>query len=371
MTTATIAAPAETAPRHAGASQGANGTRQAARLLSYGDALNEALHQEMARDERVFVYGIETKAFGSLRGLAERFGPARLLTTPICEEAMTGFGLGAAINGLRPVHVHIRVDFFLLAMNQLANMIAGFHYGVVGGLPVPLVIRAIVGRGWGQGFQHSKSLQSIFAHFPGLKVIMPTTAYDAKGMLTAAIRDDNPVVSIEHRWLYWQEGEVPEAPYTVPIGPGRVLRDGGDVTIVATSWMNVEAVQAADILARRGVSVEVVDVRTLAPLDDTVMVESVAKTGRCVVADCDWVSYGASAEIAARIGEKAFGRLKAPIERVGFAPAPCPTARELENAFYPNAGTLVRAAERTLGLSPADLSGENFYSHERRFTGPF
>jgi pyruvate dehydrogenase E1 component beta subunit len=342
-----------------------------ARLISYGDAINEALHQEMERDDRVFVYGIETKAFGSLRGLAERFGSRRLLATPICEEAMTGFGLGAAINGLRPVHVHIRMDFFLLAMNQLANMISGFHYGVVGRLKVPLVIRAVVGRGWGQGFQHSKSLQSMFAHLPGLKVIMPTTAYDAKGMLTAAIRDDNPVISIEHRWLYWQDGDVPETPYTVPIGPGQVLRPGTDVTIVATSWMNVEAVQAADILARRGVSVEVVDVRTLAPLDDAVMVGSVRKTGRCVVADCDWVSYGASAEIAARVGEKAFGLLKAPIERVGFAPTPCPTSRELENAFYPNAGTLVRAVERTLKLAPGDLSSENFYSHETRFTGPF
>ncbi len=340
------------------------------RTISYGDAINEALLQEMERDERVFVYGIETKAFGSLKGL-ERFGKDRFFVTPLSEEGMTGFGLGAAMNGLRPVHVHIRVDFLILAMNQLVNMVSGLHYSSIGKLKAPFLIRAIIGRGWGQGFQHSKSLQSIFAHIPGLKVIMPTTPYDAKGMITAAIRDDNPVISLEHRWLYWQEGEVPERQYTVPIGPAQILKEGSDITVISTSWMNVEAMQAAEILSRRGVKVELVDVRTLAPLDDEILVASVKKTGRCIVADTDWVVYGASAEIASRVYQKCFGHLKAPIERIGFAHVPCPTVRVLENQFYPNAATIIRAVERQLKLSPTDLSKENFYSHENRFKGPF
>jgi pyruvate dehydrogenase E1 component beta subunit len=345
------------------------------REITYQEALREALIQEMKRDKNVLAYGIgipDTNAiFGSTKGLQEMFGNERVFDTPIAEDSMTGAGLGMAINGLRPVHHHIRIDFLLLGMNQLANMVSTARYGSGGELSVPFVIRAIVGRGWGQGFQHSKSMQSIFAHVPGLKVIMPTTPYDAKGMLTAAIRDNNPVLVFEHRWLYWQTGVVPEQPYEVPIGPAEIIRRGSDITIIATSWMNVEAAQAAEILSRRGVRVEIVDQRTLAPLDDSLAVRSVKKTGRCIVADPDWVTYGASAELAARVYEKCLGSLKAPIARVGFAHTPCPTGRTLENEFYGNAGTIVRAAEKLLKLKPADLSKENFYSHENRFKGPF
>lgn len=346
------------------------------RRRSFCDALNEALHQEMARDSSVFVYGIgvpdTVKIFGTTRGLIEAFGPARCFDTPICEDTMTGFGIGAALGGLRPVHVHIRVDFLLLAMNQLVNMASTLAYASDGRLKVPLVIRAIVGRGWGQGAQHSKSLHSLFAHIPGLKVVLPTTPRDAKGLLIAAIRDDNPVVFIEHRWLYWAEDDVPEEPYTIPLGEGAILREGHDVTVVATSWMNVEALKAADILERRhGVSIEVVDPRTIAPLDEELILASVRKTGHCLVADNDWIHCGFGAEVAARVGERAFGALKSPVTRLGFAPTPCPTVRALENAFYPNAGDLVHAVEAKLGLPEADLSGEDLYSHEHRFTGPF
>ena len=247
------------------------------RMITYAQALNEAIYQEMERDSSVFVYGIENKMFGSLDGLEKKFGQKRCFSTPLSEDAMTGFGLGAAINGLRPIHTHIRIDFFLLAMNQLINMISSYHYGSAGKLNVPLVIRAVVGRGWGQGYQHSKSLQSIFAHIPGLKVIMPTTPYDAKGMLTAAIRDNGPVICIEHRWLYWQEGLVPKEAYEIQIGKSHLLRAGTDVTIVSTSWMNVEAIKAAEILERHGISVEIIDPRTISPLDDTIMIESVNK----------------------------------------------------------------------------------------------
>lgn len=345
------------------------------RQISFCEALNEAMRQEMERDPSIFVYGIgvpdHKKIFGSTAGLVEQFGPDRCFDTPLCEEGMTGFGLGAAINGMRPIHIHIRVDFLLLAMNQLVNMVSSFTYSTAGTLKVPFVIRAIVGRGWGQGYQHSKSLHSYFAHIPGLQVVLPTTPRDAKGLLISAIRDDNPVVFIEHRWSYWAVGEVPEEPYAIPIGEGNILRRGSDITVVATSWMNVEALKAADILEKHGISMEIVDPRTIAPFDDALVVESVKKTGHCIVADNDWLDCGFSAEVAARVSEKCFARLKSPVKRIGFAPTPCPTVRCLENEFYPNAVDIVCAVAEKLGLDPVDLSNEDLYSHERRFTGPF
>ncbi|MDP3792401.1 MAG: transketolase C-terminal domain-containing protein [bacterium] len=345
------------------------------RIISYCKAINEALYQEMERDERIFVYGLDVadhkRTFGSGEGLLERFGPKRYFTTPLSEDAMMGLGGGAAVAGLRPINVHIRVDFLLLAMNQLANMIAPMHYGSGGKLSVPLVIRAIIGRGWGQGFQHSKTLQSIFAHIPGLKVIMPTTPHDAKGLLIAAIRDNNPVLVLEHRLLYWQEGPVLEEAFETPIGRANILRSGEDITIAATSWMNVEAYAAARIMEKRGVNVEIVDIRSIAPLDDDLIAESANKTGHLIVADYDWTNCGLSAEIAARIYERCMSSLRSPITRIGFAPTPCPTTRPLENLFYPSAETLVRAIEKKLDLDRADLSGEEFFSYENKFKGPF
>ncbi len=345
------------------------------RKISYCEALNEAMSQEMERDPSVFVYGIgvpdHKKIFGSTSGLVEKFGADRCFDTPLCEDTMTGFGLGAAINGTRPIHVHIRVEFLLLAMNQLANMVSSYSYASCGELNVPMVIRTIIGRGWGQGFQHSKSMYSVFAHIPGLKVVLPTTPRDAKGLLISAIRDDNPVIFVEHRWLYWQEGEVPEEPFTIPIGEANIIHEGKDITVVATSWMNVEALKAAEILGKRGISIEIVDPRTIAPFNDELIIKSVKKTGRCIVADNDWLNCGFSAEVAARVSEKCFGKLKSPIYRIGFAPTPCPTVRHLENEFYPNAVNIIRAIEEVLDLEPTDLSKEDFYSHERRFKGPF
>jgi len=345
------------------------------RVISYCEALNEAMMQEMERDSTVFVYGIgvpdHKRIFGTTSGILERFGPERCFDTPIAEDSMTGLGLGAAINGLRPIHVHIRVDFLLLAMNQLANMISCYRYASGGKFGVPIVIRAVVGRGWGQGFQHSKSMHGTFAHVPGLKVILPTSPVDAKGLLTAAIRDDDPVLAIEHRWLYWQVGEVPEEPFATPLGKARVVRPGDDLTIVATSWLNVEADHAASILSKRGIGIEIVDPRTITPLDEDTIITSVAKTGRCLVADNDWTYCGFGSEIAALVSEKCFDSLKSPVTRIGFANTPCPTARHLENAFYPNAETIVRKVEKMLDLEPTDLTDEVFYSHERRFKGPF
>lgn len=345
------------------------------RKLSYQQAINEALYQEMEKDPRVFVYGLDVadhkSIFGSTVGLAEKFGNQRCFSTPLSEDALMGFGIGAALNGLRPVNVHIRVEFLLLAINQLINIASSLRYGSNGKISLPLVIRAVIGRGWGQGYQHSKSLQSLFAHIPGLKVIMPTTPYDAKGLLVSAIRDGNPVICLEHRWLYWIEDYVPKNLYTVPIGEGSILKGGKDITVVATSWMNVEARDAASVLAKRGIKMEIVDPRTIHPLDDQLIIRSVNKTGHCIVADYDWLNCGFSAEVAARVSEKCFGKLKSPVTRIGFAPTPCPTTRPLENLFYPNAVDIIRAVEEKLGLDKSDLGKYKFHTWENKFRGPF
>jgi pyruvate/2-oxoglutarate/acetoin dehydrogenase E1 component len=345
------------------------------RSITYRQALNEALINEMERDNTVFIYGIDVadhkRIFGTTAGILEKFGAERCFSTPLCEDTLVGFGLGAAMNGMRPINVHMRVDFLLLAMNQLANMVSSYRYGSGGSVKVPLVIRAIIGRGWGQSYQHSKSMHSVFAHIPGLKVVMPTTPSDAMGLLISAIRDDNPVIFIEHRWLYDAVGEVPENQSAIPLGVPKVLCSGEDVTVVATSWMNVEALRATEILKKHGVSVEVVDPRTISPLNDTVIIDSVKKTGRCVVADNDWTFSGFSAELAARIYEGCFRALKAPIERVGFEPTPCPCTRPLENQFYPNAINIIRSVEKIMKMDVLDLSEEDFYSYENKFRGPF
>ena len=345
------------------------------RKISYCEAINEALVQEMEKDENVFVYGIgvpdHKRIFGSTNHLLEKFGKNRCLDTPLAEDSLTGIALGAAINGLRPILIHARVDFLLLTINQLANMVSSYRYASNGKFKVPVVIRTVIGRGWGQSSQHSKSMQSIFAHMPGLKVVMPTTPYDAKGLLISAIRDDNPVLFLEHRWLYYAEGEVPEKNYTVPIGQANVVKPGKDLTIVATSWMVVEALRAAEVLKKQGINVEIIDPRSLTPLDEKTIVKSVNKTGHCIVADYDWIHCGFSAEVAARVANKSFESLKTPVERVGFAFTPCPSARHLEDSFYPNAVDLIRAVEKKLGLGKIDVSNETFYSYERKFKGPF
>ena len=317
--------------------------------ITYREAINEALVEEMERDKSVFVYGIDVgdhnRIFNSTKNLVEKFGPERCFSTPLCEDTLAGFGLGAAINGLRPVNVHMRVDFLLLAMNQLTNMIASYRYGSGDKLKVPMVIRVIIGRGWGQSYQHSKTLQSFFAHIPGLKVVMPTTARDAKGLLKSAIRDNGPVIFIEHRWLYDAVGKVPTEEELTPIGTSNILRQGKDFTVVATSWMNIEAIKAAEVLAKQGVNIEVIDPRTISPLDDAPIIKSVKKTGHCIVADLDWLNCGFSAEVAARVSEKCFGKLKSPVTRIGFAETHCPCTRPLENLFYPNAINIIRAVE--------------------------
>ena len=345
--------------------------------LSYRDALNLAMVQEMDRDSNVFVYGLDVsdhkRIFGSTIGLVEKFGSERCFGTPLAEDAMTGFALGSAINGMRPIHIHIRADFLMLAMNQIVNMISNFRYMTGGQLKTPLVIRAIIGRGWGQSAQHSKSLHSFFAHIPGLKVVMPTTPADAKGLLATAIRDDNPVIFLEHRWLYDIIDEVNvDSEALLPLGKARLLREGNNLTIVAISWMNVEAMRAAEVLKKyHEINVEIIDPRTIAPLDYKMIYDSVNKTKYCIVADYDWLYCGFSAEVAARVSEDCFDELQAPVARLGFSPTPCPTTRPLENKFYSNAIDIIRLVEKILNLKSADLINEEFYSYERKFKGPF
>ena len=257
---------------------------EARRLLRYVDALQEAVAQEMARDPSVMVMGLDVDdhraILGSTRDLQQRFGPERVFSTPLSEDAMTGVAIGAAMAGLRPIHVHIRMDFLMLCMNQLINIAAKAHYMYGGAVRVPLVVRSIIGKSWGQGAQHSQALHAMFMHVPGLKVVMPSNAHDAKGCLVAAIRDDNPVIFIEHRLLYDTEAYVPEESFTVPLGRARICTRGGDLTLVGISNMLVECLRAHELLAEVGVATEVIDPISLVPLDIETILDSARRTGR-------------------------------------------------------------------------------------------
>jgi pyruvate/2-oxoglutarate/acetoin dehydrogenase E1 component len=318
-----------------------------ARDITCVEAIREALEQEMARDTSVLVMGMgvdDPKAiFGTTRGLVEKFGPERVFDTPLSEDAMTGVAIGAALAGLRPVHVHIRMDFLLLAMNQLVNIAAKARYMWGGRVSVPLVVRAVIGRSWGQGPQHSQALHSFFMHVPGIRVVAPTTPYDAKGLLIQAIRDPDPVLIVEHRMVHAQRGIVPEEPYTVPFGKARILAGGDDVTIVGISHMTVESLRARSFLHEVGIEAEVIDCLSLSPLDTATIAGSVAKTGRLLVVDTGWTACGAGAEIVATMAERAWARPPL-LRRMGYAPATCPTTRNLENLFYPDARRIASAA---------------------------
>ncbi len=314
------------------------------------EALREALVQEMRADERVMVLGqgvTDHKAiYGTTLGLAEEFGPNRVIETPLAEEGMTGVAIGAAMAGMRPVHTHIRMDFVLLAMNQLVNIAAKSHYMYGGQVRVPLVVRAIIGRSWGQGAQHSQGLHSLFMHIPGLRVVAPTTPYDAKGLLIQSIRDDNPVIFVEHRLLHQVKGHVPQEPYVVPFGQGRVLAEGDDVTLVGISHAAVECLQARECLAEIGIRAEVIDPVSLQPMDHELLAQSVRRTGALVVVDSAWTCCGASAEIVASLAETLHDERPFRVRRLGFAPVVCPTARSLERLFYPSALDIARTAYR-------------------------
>lgn len=346
------------------------------RILSYVDALCEGLDQALAADPDVFVFGLDVddhKAIqGSTRGLVQKYGPERVFTTPLSEDAMTGVAIGAAMAGMRPVHVHIRMDFLMLCMNQLVNIAAKAHYMYGGQVRVPMVVRAMIGKSWGQGAQHSQGLQSLFMHVPGLKVVAPSNAHDAKGCMLQAIKDNNPVIFVEHRLLYSTEAFVPEGPFDVPFGQARRLTEGGDLTIVAISNMVLEALRAHELLSEIGISVEVIDPISLAPLDIDTICRSVRKTSRLLVVDSAWTSCGASAEILSAVMENLPG-VPLTARRMGFAPTTCPTSPWLEAAFYPNPSTIAQTAYSMVRDSSDWIPdpARARMAHQQQFRGPF
>ncbi len=327
------------------------------RVVSYSLAINEALHQMMEANADVFLIGQGVKSpwyvGNTAQGLLDRFGSERVIDTPVSENAVTGAAVGAAIAGMRPVVVHPRMDFMLYALDAVVNQAAKWSH-MTGGQGHPAVtIRGIINRGGEQAAQHSQALHTMFAHVPGLKVVMPSTPYDAKGLMIAAIRDNNPVVYIDDRWLYNDEDRVPEEIYAVPIGQAAVRREGSAVTIVAISYMALQALKAAEELAANGIDAEVIDLRTLKPLDEEAILRSLRKTGRLVAVDGGWLSYGATAEIVARVTEKAFDALRAPIRRVAIPDQPAPMSAPLEKAYYPKAPDIIRAVEDVVNYRAA------------------
>jgi acetoin:2,6-dichlorophenolindophenol oxidoreductase subunit beta len=326
----------------------------ATRELSFAQAVKEALAEELRRDDRVFLIGEDVAeagtAFKVLSGLVDEFGPERVLDSPISEAGIAGIGVGAAMTGMRPVVDIMFGDFMTLVMDQLANQAAKTHYMSGGKLSVPMVLRTTMGATRRSAAQHSQSLQAWVAHVPGLKVVLPSTPADAKGLLKSAIRDDNPVVFIEDKMDYAVKGEVPgDEDFTVPLGVADVKRAGEDVTIVGTSSMVRVALAAAELLEADGISAEVVDPRTLTPLDEDTLVRSAEKTGRAIVVDEGHRRYGATAELASVIAERAFYHLDAPVRRLGAMDVPVPFSPPLEDATVPTPETVAQAARELCG----------------------
>ena len=318
---------------------------------TYRDAIREALREEMARDERVLILGEEVGVWGGTyavtRGLLDEFGAARVIDTPIAEAAIVGAAVGAAMGGLRPVAELMTINFSLEAMDQIVNNMAKIHYMFGGQIKVPLVIRTPAG--WGQlAATHSQTFESWFAHIPGLIVVMPATPYDAKGLLKTAIRSENPVMFIEHARLYGVRGEVPDGEYTLPMGVSDVKRPGRDVTIVSYSRMLHVALAAAEELARERIECEVIDLRTLRPLDMGPAYESVKKTHRALIVTEDWTTCGMGAELAARIARDRFDDLDAPVERMGQVEVPMPYAKNLEALMFPDEKAIVAKVKAML-----------------------
>jgi len=346
------------------------------RTLSFVEAVREAQDLEMERDSSVILFGLDVddpKAIlGTTRGLVDKYGPERVFGTPLAEDAMTGAAVGMAYAGLRPIHVHIRMDFVLLAMNQLVNMAAKSRYMYGGQLSVPMVVRSMIGKSWGQGAQHSQSLYSYFMHVPGLKVVAPTTPYDAKGTLIAAIRDDDPVLYVEHRILHFQKGPVPEGSYTVPPGKARITAPGRHVTIVGVSYMQVEALRAHEYLRDVDVEAEVIDPIWLSPLDTDTILDSARRTGHLLVVDNAWTTCGASSEIVARVVERLSPDERVRVRRMGFAETTCPPSPTLEDQFYPNGRTIAAAAyDLVRGSRKAWMPAEREDVNAVSFRGPF
>jgi len=352
------------------------------RTVTFREAISEAFVQGFERDPSLFMMGCGVTdpkgIFGTTLEVARRFGKERVFDIPLSENGITGFAIGAALVGMHPIVVHQRSDFLLVTMDQIVNHAAKWKYMSGGKFSVPLVIRSIVGRGWGQAAQHSQNLHALFAHIPGLRVVLPSDAYDAKGLMLASLAARSPVIFIEHRWLHEMSGEVPAEPYRIPLGKAGIKRAGEDLTIVAISHMVPESLKAAALLEKEGISVEVCDLRTLSPLDWETVYDSVRKTRRLLVADTGWRSFGASAEIAAQVYEEMETHLKAPIRRVALPDGLTPCCASLEKIYYPDVETIVRTVKELLSTAKKDkklFMGEevspSVAQARKEFTGPF
>jgi pyruvate dehydrogenase E1 component beta subunit len=330
-----------------------SGEGQATQVKTYREAISDALWEEMERDESIFIMGEEVGVWGGTyavtRGFYDHFGEKRVRDTPIAELGIVGAATGAAMNGLRPVAEIMTINFALYAFDAIVNHAAKIHYMFGGQFTVPLVIRTTTGGGRQLGATHSHSPEPVFAHFPGLYVICPSTPADAKGLLKSAIRDDNPVLFVEHSTLYQQRGEVPAGDYTIPLGKADVKRTGTDITIVAYSKMVQFSLQAAQQLEQEGISCEVIDMRSLRPLDIDPVIESFKKTNHCVVVEEAWPFYSFGSEIAAQIQEKAFDWMDAPVKRVSQEDTLLPYSRELEQSALPNPTKIIAAVREVLG----------------------
>jgi len=323
------------------------------RELTYREALREALREEMKRDSSVFMLGEEIAEYGGAYkvslGLVDEFGHDRIRNTPLAEAAIAGAALGAALVGMRPVAEIMYIDFSPIAFEQICNQIAKLRYMTAGGVRVPLVIRTQCGGGVSAGPHHSQSLEALFTHIPGLMVVMPSNPYDAKGLLKSSIREDNPVIFIEHKGLYGQTGVVPEEEYLVPLGKADVKRQGNDATVVAISRSVSRVLKAAETLEKDGIDLEVIDPRTLKPLDEDVILSSVKKTGRVMIVHEACKTGGFGAEIAAIVAEKAFDYLDAPIKRVAALDSPIPFNPKLEDYVLPNENDIIAGAQELMG----------------------
>lgn len=363
------------------------------RILTAAQAIREASAQLLAADEKVILVGEGVPdpkgIFGTTVGLREEFGERRVFDMPVSENGMTGILIGAALGGLRPILTHQRLDFALYSLDQIINNAAKWHfmfgpaYAKAGSKQagVPLTVRMMIGHGWGQGAQHSQNLQALFGHIPGLKVVMPSTAYDAKGLLVASVRDNNPVMFLEHRWVHGLKGEVPEELYEVPLGKAQVVRGGADITIVSSSYMTVEALRAAAVLEESNLSAEVVDLRTIKPLDMETIMTSLQKTGRLLVVDSGWMSGGVPAEIITRVATEQADLLRQPARRLTLPDIPTPTSPALTKTFYNTYRQIAETVMQMVGKDTAILQSrwqkedaENPVPHDvpdQSFTGPF
>ena len=349
-------------------------------IKTYAQAINDALDVAMATDPGVIAYGLGTTdpkgIFGTTLGLHDKYGTDRVFDMPTAENAMTGIGIGAALAGLRPVMCHQRLDFALLSMDQLVNNAAKWHFMFGGRQSVPLTVRMILGRGWGQGPTHSQNLQAWFAHIPGLKVVMPTTAADAKGLLLAAIFDDNPVIYLEHRWLHNLKGEVPDGDVRTPIGVAKLLREGADVTIVSMSYMTVEALHALDFLEAHGVSCDLIDLRTVRPIDWPQVFSSVRRTGRLLALDTGFTTGSIAGEIVARVATECWGDLRSAPERLAMPDVPESTSPALTEAYHVRSEHIATKIAAMLGrtIDVSTLAGQRKHPHDVPgdwFSGPF